>query len=147
MSQFITTSGKYVELVGSGQIKLVPASAAQTYISKLAEDIQMLDGGDVYLLDDSCTGTSEDVFNIADDQMIDKGHFDNTLLDIVLAQLYRAGHTIRIWWADNDPLAYTKVIDCGSLESFKSTLVAQHPTFRARLAANQQMQSTQKARD
>lgn len=133
MSQFITTSGSYVDLASNGPFRLVPISEASSYLARLAPEIEGLDGAPVYFVDDGATGTSDDVFDAAEDQMIERGSFDGTPLDEVITTLHEIGNTIRIWWGGENN-AHLDVVDFGSLSDLKQALVKQHPIFRGRIS-------------
>lgn len=133
MSQFITTSGAYVDFGLMTPFKLVPIAEAGSHLSKLADKLEVLDGSPVYFVDDGATGTSDDVLDLAEDQMIEQGDFDGTPLDEVITLLHRKGNAIRIWWG-GESNAHLDVVEFETLKDLKQALVIQHPIFRARIS-------------
>ncbi|NOU21916.1 MAG: hypothetical protein HOO93_09020 [Methyloglobulus sp.] len=137
MSQFITSSGSQIKIPDSDSIALIPAEEAQEYIVKLLPYLKVLDGKQVYLLDDCSSGTSDEIFIEVEKMIEEKGSIEGTALDKMLIELYSKGHTIRIWLARVGYEDYKKVVDCQNLDEFKSTLISQYPGgYYVRVAAN-----------
>ena len=67
-----------------------------------------------------------------------KGNIEGSPLDKLITRLVKAGHTIRIWWADNDPVSYKRVKGRRSLSELKAELCKQYPFFCVRYSANQE---------
>src|SRR5688572_5272108 len=104
----MTVSGAHDPSVVPTPAQLVQASVAQEYVADLAKEIEALDGGPVYLLDDGETGTSDAVIMHAKDELWSGGTIENTTLASVLRWCFSNGFNFRIWLADNNPRAHVE---------------------------------------
>ena len=118
MSYFMTIAGPPIDVSGLEPLELVPADQAQDYIRDRAAELSALDGTPLFLVHDGETWTSH---ALVGDVIYDPTGCDtDTTSWVIPAFLSRLGasHTVRVWWADNEPDTHLKVEDCGSVAEF-----------------------------
>ncbi len=99
MSYFLLATGAVPSIDDIPQLRFVPATEAQTYVSDIvAHAVEIRDQGVSYLLDDG-TMTSDTVIAEASDQIgAEDAAFEATRLGQVVIRLFEAGCTVRVWW-------------------------------------------------
>ena len=99
MSYFLVATGAVPSIDDIPQLRFVPATEAQTYLSDMVADaVETRDQGVSYLLDDG-TMTSDTVIAEASDQIGgEDAAFEATRLGQVVVRLLEGGCTVRVWW-------------------------------------------------
>ncbi|HTK84106.1 MAG TPA: hypothetical protein VL625_03380 [Patescibacteria group bacterium] len=135
----MTLSGPKVNLEGLEPIELLPASKASTYIQQREIEISQLDGDPLFLVHDGQSGTSDEFLGDAVNAIRSGDGMEGTLFERLMKRLSQGDHTVRIWYARNDPDAHLHVKNCSTYEEamheFKK-MSEQTPfvNIRARLA-------------
>ena len=140
MSYFMTLSGSMIKLDGLEPIELLPASTAQEYIQQRAAEISKLDGTPLFLIHDGHSGTSHDFLVDAVNAVRADKSLEGTLFQKLMDRLANGDHTVRIWYASNEPEAHLHVKECNTFEEtmreFRKVAAQTHfVNIRGRLAA------------
>jgi hypothetical protein len=107
MSYFIVISGPRVSSLVVETGKLVPLSQEQAYVARLESKLAHLDGQPSMLWDDGETTTSEEIVEAARMANIRGRPVETSDLARAVIQCARSGLTFRLWYAANDPDAFT----------------------------------------
>lgn len=126
MSCFIVTVGKKLDVKIPG-VTLVPLSQAQQYIKDRATDLAAgHDRSNLFVICDPALEESADLVAMAQEQVhLSGSSLESTALGQVIAACVAAGNSLRIWWANNDPQAHQKVVECGDSSRLKDIVVEQ----------------------
>jgi hypothetical protein len=114
MSYFMVTAGPSIDMRGLEPLELIPITEAQDYVRNLESQLSKLDGTPLFMVHDGCSWCSDDLVYAA------VGHEDShsaitfATFSELISRLVAAGHTFRIWWADNTPDACLRVDNCTS---------------------------------
>ena len=118
----MTVCGEPVKGDDLAPIQLVPASQAQSYIKELQSALGTADGQPVFLVDDGATGTSHTLIVEAAGKFHEFGSLEGTKLLELIRRLVDSGNSFRIWWADNAPDAYLRVVDCSTMDEILAAI-------------------------
>lgn len=109
MSYFIILSGANVRAIDVPIGRLIPTSEAQAYVARLAPQINALDGDPAMLWDDGETGTSDEIVCAVESDVLEGLSLDALPLISVIKNCESHHVSVRVWWANNDPLAFSQV--------------------------------------
>jgi hypothetical protein len=136
VSYFATVSGVNLGGAHVDGLTFVPADQAQDYIRDLVPKIAALDGEPVFFCDDKKTGTSSDFVGAAEDFAFERGTLDGHAMLQLLALCERTRAVLRIWWAQDGPDDFQRVVACKTAsEAVQFMLAATNPMgWHVRLA-------------
>lgn len=137
----MTISGSQIDLNDLKPIELLPASKAQEYIQKLESMLEKEDGRPLYLLHDGETGTSDIFIGDAWNALQEFNSIKDTTLFVLINRLIENKNSFRIWYAGNDPVDYSNVDDCESLEDVMR-ITSETKAIQIRYLANKPFQRT-----
>lgn len=110
MSYFIVISGAHASDVDVISGRLVSTQETQSYVARLAPQIEAVDGNPSFFWDDDETGTSDVLVSDFEVELLEKGRsVEGTVLGRVIKNCELLRVTIRIWWAGNDPQVFSQV--------------------------------------
>ncbi|MBP5971883.1 hypothetical protein HW132_03820 [Brasilonema sp. CT11] len=109
MSYFIIISGKSVSALSVDEGFLTPIKRAQSYISSLASDISSLDGSPAYLWEDGKSGTSTEIVYNLENHVREEKSLNASVFGKVISDCESLRLSLRLWWANNNPHAFTDV--------------------------------------
>lgn len=116
----MTISGPQVDLSRFKNLELLPISEAQDYVSNLEPELSDMDGVPLFFIHDGQSGTSDDFISEAVNIACSGEDIEGTEFQKLMKLLSDTHHTIRIWYAGNDPTSYKHVQDCFS---YKETIL------------------------
>ena len=148
MSYFMTIAGTpsvNVDVVNG--VHFVPVSDTQSYLLNIAADIQGVDGGPLFLVDDG-SGTSQDFVVEAENRLRYRETLEGTIMLALIGYCVKNGNSFRIWYADEAD-AYKSVVTCSSLAEICSIMMnqaMQEGAIRIRFSLNGNRQEAIKAK-
>ena len=129
-------------------VYFVPVSDTQSYLLNIAEDIQGVDGGPLFLVDDG-SGTSQDFVVEAENRLRYGETLDGTIMLALIGYCVKNGNSFRIWYATNEADAYKSVVTCSSLAEISGIMMnqaTQEGIIRIRFSPNGNTQEAIKAK-
>ena len=114
MSYFAVISGKNATLVEVTAGRLVPISEAQSYLVNLEQGIAAADGSPSFFWDDNKTGTSHELISDVDKCLFEERSVETSALAHLIQSCESHNVAARVWWASNEPDAFSRVVETNS---------------------------------
>ncbi len=103
-------------------LELIPANKSQKYISNIEHKLKAIDGGQIHLVHDLETGTSDVIVG----EFIEAILFETSYQELPIFQLiqlcFKQNIYFRFWWASNDLDDFNKAIKVNDMSGIINTI-------------------------